>query len=100
LNTTGSSKFLRVEVEPAAAGATAVDGAVFNPPAGGDIVGSKIGEFTGQSFSAVLVSGKAVMTVPVAAFGGDALTITDTPVAFVRNGTFHSDMTPCTVVAS
>jgi hypothetical protein len=89
---------LKLFAHSSAVSATGVAGAVYEVPAGGDIFGPKIGEFTGQTFGATLEGGKAVLLVPVSAFGGDALTIADTPVVFARNTDFHTDATPCTVV--
>jgi len=95
---TTASYAIRVAADAAAAGVTGVSGAVFEVPSGSDITGTKIGEFTARSFEATLESGQAVMYVPLAAFGGDGLLLTDTPVVFARNANFHTDVTPCTVV--
>lgn len=63
-----------------ALGATAVKGAVFQPPTGGALVGAKIGEFTGAAFKTTSESGQAPLEVAVGDFGGTSLTTADTPV--------------------
>lgn len=63
-----------------ALGATDVKGAVFHPPAGGAIVGAKIGEFSGAAFGAVAEGGMAPLLVNVEDFDGEALNTSDTPV--------------------
>jgi hypothetical protein len=93
-----SVKYLKLLAHPSAASASGIAGVVFLQPSGGDIVGGEIGEFTGTTFEATLEGGRSVLKVPVANFGGNALTTSDTPVAFVRNATFHTDVTPCTVI--
>lgn len=88
---------LRVAIEAAAAGATGVSGVVWAAQVGG-IAGAEIGEFSGKSFEAALDGGLAVLKVPVADFGGSALTTSDTPVALVRNSTNTTGVVPCTVI--
>ncbi len=63
-----------------ALGATAVKGAVFQPGTGGNLLGAKIGDFTGEAFESVAESGQAPLLVPVTSFGGGSLTVSDTPV--------------------
>jgi hypothetical protein len=90
---------LKVLVNPLAISATGVAGVVFAAPTGSDITGAKIGEFTGKSFEGTLENGEAVLKVAVADFGGTSLTISDTPVALVRNGTHSTQILPCTVIS-
>ncbi len=78
---------LKVLVHSSAAGATSVRGVVFTAPTGGQITGAEIGEFTSKTFEASLESGQAVLKVPIADFGGNSLTTSDTPVVLVRNDT-------------
>jgi len=94
--TTGNT--LYVEADPSAAGATGVSGAVFASPDGSDLVGPKIGEFTGENFEAALVDGKAVLKVAVSAFGGTGLLLADTPVVLLRNSTYTTGFVPATVI--
>jgi hypothetical protein len=63
-----------------ALGATAVKGTVFEPGTGGNLLGDEIGKFTGEAFETVAESGQAPLLIPVTAFGGGALTVSDTPV--------------------
>lgn len=63
-----------------ALGATAVKGSVFQPGTGGNLLGAKIGDFTGEAFESVAESGQAPLLIPVTAFGGGSLTVSDTPV--------------------
>lgn len=92
------TKKLKVLVAPGAQGDSGVAGVVFNAPAGSDITGPKLGEFTGRTFEATLESGQAVLKVPVADFGALGLTTSDTPVALVRNSTDTTGIIPCTVI--
>lgn len=94
--TTGNT--LRVEADPSAAGATGVAGSVFAAPDGSDMVGPKIGEFTGESFEAALVDGKAVLKVLVSAFGGTGLLLADTPVVLLRNADYTTGFVSATVI--
>jgi hypothetical protein len=94
-----ATKKLKLLAHSSAASASGVSGVVFSEPTSGGITGTtRYGEFTGATFEATLESGKAVLKVPVADFGGTLLTIADMPVAFVRNGDFHTDVTSCTVI--
>jgi hypothetical protein len=63
-----------------ALGATAVKGSVFQPGTGGNLLGAKIGDFTGEAFESVAESGQAPLLIPVTSFGGGSLTVSDTPV--------------------
>lgn len=95
LTTTRKLKLLAVS---SAASASGIAGVVFNAPTGGDITGSKIGEFTGKTFQASLEGGQAVLKVPVSDFGGGSLTPSDEPVALVRNTTDTTGIVSCTVI--
>lgn len=86
-------KKLKLFAHSSAAGEANIEGVVLT-----DTRSVVIGEFTGQTFETALESGKAVLYVPVSEFGGDGLTISDTPVTFASNANFHTDMTPCTVI--
>jgi hypothetical protein len=94
--TTGNT--LKITVDPSAVAAADISGVVFASPEGTNIVGAKIGEFTGEVFEVVLEDGKAILTVPVSAFGGTGLLLTDTPVVLVRNSTHTTGMVRGTVV--
>ncbi len=87
-------------VHPSAQGVTSVSGVVFNAPSGGDITGTKIGEFTGEAFESALEGGQAVILVPVGSFGGEALSTSSTPVALFRTSTSTTGIVSCTVVAA
>lgn len=95
--TTNTVRKLKLKLEAAAAGATNISGVVWAAQTGA-IAGAEIGEFTGQTFEAVLEGGEAVLKVPVSAFGGGSLTLSDTPVALVRNATNTSGIVSCTVI--
>lgn len=97
--TTALTKKLKLLAHADAQGDTGVAGAVWEAPTGSDITGpNKYGEFTGKTFEASLEGGKAVLKVPVADFGGSALTTSDTPVALVRNATNTTGIISCTVI--
>ena len=89
---------LKVLVHSSAASATGVRGVVFNPPSGGQLTGTEIGEFTGQTFEASLESGQAVLKVLTSAFGGDNLTTSDAPVVLVRNDTNTTGLINATII--
>lgn len=95
--TTNTVKKLKLKIDASAAGATNVSGVVWAAQPGA-IAGAEIGEFTGQAFEAALEGGQAVLKVPVSAFGGGSLTVSDTPVALVRNATNTSGIVSCTVI--
>ena len=80
----GTVKKLKLLTHSDAQSKTGVQGVVFTAPSGGDLVGSKIGEFTGAAFSGTLESGEAVLKVALTDFGGSALTTSDTPRVEVR----------------
>ncbi len=93
------TKKLKLLAHADAQGDSGVAGAVWSAPAGSNITGpTKYGEFTGATFEAALEGGKAVLKVPVADFGGSALTTSDTPVALVRNATNTTGIISCTVI--
>ncbi len=93
-----SGRKLKLLAHSSAASATGIAGAVFTAPSGSDIFGDKIGEFSGKTFESSLESGQAVLKVPVVDFGGTALTVSDTPVALVRNTTNTTGAISCTVI--
>lgn len=95
--TTNTVKKLKLKIDASAAGATGISGVVWAAQVGA-IAGAEIGEFTGQTFEAALEGGQAVLKVPVSAFGGGSLTVSDTPVALVRNATNTSGIVSCTVI--
>jgi hypothetical protein len=82
-----TTKYLKLLVHPSAQSVGSVSGVVFTPPTGGDITGTKIGEFTGAAFEGTLESSQAVLLVNVTAFSGSSLTTDDAPVALVRTAT-------------
>jgi hypothetical protein len=94
--TTGNT--LKILIDPAAQGAGSITGVVFSAPSVGNIVGPKIGEFTGEQFEAALESGQAVLKVPVSSFGGTGLLQTDQPVVLVRNSTDTTGIVPATII--
>lgn len=94
----GLVKYLKVLVSPEAQGDAGVAGVVFNEPSPGNIVGPKIGEFTGATFEAELESGQAVLKVPASDFVGTFLTTADTPVALLRNTSDTTGIIPCTII--
>jgi hypothetical protein len=99
LTVTALTKKLKLLAHADAQGDSGVAGAVWSAPAGSNITGpTKYGEFTGATFEAALEGGKAVLKVPVADFGGSALTTSDTPVALVRNATNTTGIISCTVI--
>jgi hypothetical protein len=99
LTVTALTKKLKLLAHADAQGDSGVAGVVFDAPTGSNITGpNKIGEFTGKTFEASLEGGKAVLKVPVADFGGSALTTSDTPVALVRNATNTTGIISCTVI--
>lgn len=71
---------LKILAHPDASSASDVRGVVFYAPAGSDLTGAKIGEFSGKSFASALESGQAVLKVPVDEFGGSGLAPGDLPV--------------------
>jgi hypothetical protein len=89
----GATKFLKLLAHASAASATSVEGVVLN--ATRDTV---IGEFTGQAFEGTLESGKAVLKIPVADFGGGSLTTSDTPLTVAYNGSKTTGLVSCTVI--
>lgn len=93
-----TTKYLKVLLNSGAQSDTGVVGVVFEEPAGSDITGAKVGEFTGAAFEADLEDGKAVLLVALSEFDGSALTTSDTPVAYVKTATDHSPIVSCTVV--
>jgi hypothetical protein len=95
--TTNTVRKLKLKIDASAAGATNISGVVWAAQVGA-IAGAEIGEFTGQAFEAALEGGQAVLKVPVSAFGGGSLTVSDTPVALVRNATNTSGIVSCTVI--
>lgn len=95
--TTNTVKKLKLKIDASAAGATNISGVVWAAQVGA-IAGAEIGEFTGQAFEVALEGGQAVLKVPVSAFGGGSLTVSDTPVALVRNATNTSGIVSCTVI--
>ncbi len=101
---TGSAltKKLKALVHSAAQSKTGVYGDVFAAPTDGGLAGERIGRFSAQAFEASLESGEAVIKVPVSAFGGSALTTSDTPRAEFRYddaGTLKTTgLIPCTVI--
>lgn len=95
--TTNTVRKLKLKIDASAAGATGISGVVWAAQVGA-ISGAEIGEFTGQTFEVALEGGQAVLKVPVSAFGGGSLTVSDTPVALVRNATNTSGIVSCTVI--
>ena len=95
--TTNTVKKLKLKIDASAAGATNISGVVWAAQVGA-IAGAEIGEFTGQTFEVALEGGQAVLKVPVSSFGGGSLTVSDTPVALVRNATNTSGIVSCTVI--
>ena len=89
---------LKVLTHSSAAGATSIDVAVYAAPTTEPIHGALIGQATGQAFEASLESGQAVLKVPVSAFGGGALTTSDTPRVLARNATYTTGNIPATVI--
>lgn len=100
--TTGLTRKLKLLAHADAQSKTGVQGVVFEAPTGGNLTGDKIGEFTGRTFEATLESGEAVLKVPVADFGGSALTTSDTPRVEIRyddSGTIKGTaIVPATVI--
>jgi hypothetical protein len=94
----GLTKYLKLLAHSSAASASSIAGAVFSEPAGSDIAGDKIGEFTGGAFGSLLEGGQAVLKVAVTEFGGTALTTSDAPVALVRNTSNTTGIVSCTVI--
>lgn len=93
-----TQKWLKVLVHSSAQNETSVAGVVWTDPDPGSIVGTKIGEFTGQQFEAELDgNGNAVLFVRVGDFGGYSLTTSDTPVVLVRNSTKTTGIIDATV---
>lgn len=86
-------KKLKMLAHASAASATGIEGVVLNSTR--DTV---IGEFSGKSFEASLESGKAVLKIPVADFGGTSLTTSDTPLAQAKNTTKTTGLVSCTVI--
>lgn len=95
--TTNTVRKLKLKIDASAAGATGISGVVWAAQVGA-ISGAEIGEFTGQTFEVALEGGQAVLKVPVSAFGGGSLTVSDKPVALVRNATNTSGIVSCTVI--
>jgi hypothetical protein len=91
-------QYLRVYLHDSAAGATGIAGAVFLAPAGADITGTKVGEFTGLSFETALENNLAVLKVPLSSFNGQFLTLADTPVVVVRNGFDTSGIVTASII--
>lgn len=80
-----ATKYLKLLASSSAQSDTGVSGVVFDGT--GYTTSDYLGTFSGKSFEASLESGNAVLKVPVADFGGSALTTSSTPVAFVWNST-------------
>lgn len=93
-----SGNTLKVLFDPSALGATTISGSVFAAPSGSDMTGPKIGEFTGEVVEAALEDGKAVLKVPVSAFGGTGLLLTDNPVVLLRNAEYTTGYVNATVI--
>ncbi len=92
-----TTKKLKLLVDDDAQSDSAVEGEVYAAPSG-QMTGAKIGYFSGAAFEATLEGGQAVLKVPVADFGGSALTVADTPVACVRNASFTTGIIAGTVI--
>lgn len=88
---------IKILVDASAASETSVRGVVFTFPAGSDIVGTKIGEFSGKTFDAALFEGEAQLLVHCVDFGGGSLGYGDDPVVLVRNSTYTSGIIPATL---
>lgn len=91
---------LQVDVHPDAVGATGIAGAVFVAPAGAEMVGEFIGEFTGAAFDTALAGGLARLKVPTGNFGGDYLEEGTPLVVVLQNSAYTTGVIPATVVAS
>ena len=90
--------YLKVLVHSSAMAATEVEGIVWEMPVSG-IVGNKIGEFAAASFEPDLdVSNNAVFKLQVRAFGGEALSLVDTPLVLLRNTTKTTGIIFATIV--
>jgi hypothetical protein len=99
----GPTRKLKCLVEPAAIGSTVRYGAVFAAPtgaAGSKVTGAKIGEFESVAFQtgSGADTGYAVLKVPVADFGGGALSTSDTPVVYLEDVDESTYMFPATVI--
>jgi len=91
-------KYLKILMNGSAASTSGVQGIVFQVPTGGNLTGTKIGEFTNKTFEASLENNKAVLKVLTSDFGGGTLTVSDTPVALVKTSTKTSTIVSCTVI--
>jgi hypothetical protein len=91
-------KKLRLAVHSSAQSATGIQGVVFAAPTGGNITGTEIGEFTGQTFEGSLEGGLAILKVNVLEFGGSSLTTSDTPVVLIKNTTNTTGIIPATII--
>lgn len=109
-NAATTTKYLKALLHPSAIGATDLEGIVYAAPSDSplDVCGAEIGEFgvgspqytfvDGSGLSPATDAGYAVLKIPVTAFGGDALTTSDTPLLVVRNASYTSGLISCTVV--
>jgi hypothetical protein len=98
-----TTRKLKCLVEPAAIGSTVRYGAVFEAPtgaAGSKVTGPKIGEFESVAFQtgSGADTGYAVLKVPVADFGGGALSTSDTPVVYLEDVDESTYPFPATVI--
>jgi hypothetical protein len=95
-------KKLKVLVRPTAASASGVSGVVWQNGTGGEIAGAEIGEFTGAAFESATegsgVNERAVLKVPVANFGGSALSVSDTVKVHARNSTHTTGIVSGTII--
>jgi hypothetical protein len=101
--TVSTVRKLKCLIEPAAIGSTVRYGAVFAAPtgaAGSKVTGAKIGEFESVAFQtgSGADTGYAVLKVPVADFGGGALSTSDTPVVYLEDVDESTYPFPATVI--
>jgi hypothetical protein len=100
---TSTVRKLKCLIEPAAIGSTVRYGAVYEAPtgaAGSKVTGAKIGEFESVAFQtgSGADTGYAVLKVPVADFGGGALSTSDTPVVYLEDADESTYLFPATVI--
>lgn len=88
---------IKAVLHGSAVGETGLAGVVFAAPAGADITGARLGEFTGMG--AIADGANAAVKIPLASVAGaSALTTSDTPVVYVASATKNSPMVSATVL--
>lgn len=88
---------IKAVLHSSAVGDTGIAGVVFEAPAGADLTGARLGEFTGMT--GVSDGSDAAVKIPIASVAGAAaLAPGDTPVVYLQSATKNSPLISATVV--